>query len=78
LHDPGERPSDPSPGRPSRINSVESTARRALLDAVRAKLGGVGAARAVGLSRAALYRYLSGEAPFPPGSHAHLGEYLGV
>jgi len=36
-----------------------------LLDAVRAKLGGVGAARAVGLSRAALYRYLSGERAVP-------------
>jgi len=47
------------------IGSLSAEARRALLDAVRAKLGGVGAARAVGLSRAALYRYLSGERAVP-------------
>jgi len=47
------------------IGSLSAEARRALLDAVRAKLGGVGASRAVGLSRAALYRYLSGERAVP-------------
>jgi len=50
------------------VGALSAESRRVILEAVRSKLGWSGALAALGISRAALSRYLSGERASNPAS----------